>query len=89
MFLDSLRGELKTIKDSLKKKANIVMSPEDIHAFRIANECHVCGEALDQDKVCDHCHISGKYHGAAHNACNLMLCICPDKVKVPVVFHNL
>ena len=26
---------------------------------------------------------------AAHNSCNLKLRIYPDKVKVPVVFHNL
>ena len=36
--------------------------------------------------VCDHCHLSGKFRGAARQVCNL-------KYKVPkffpVVFHNL
>ena len=67
VFLDSLRGELKTINASLKKKANIVMSPKDIQAFKVVNKCHVCDEAIGEDKVRDHCHITGKYRGAAHN----------------------
>ena len=37
----------------------------------------------------DHCPITEKYRGAAHNACNLKLRIYPSKTKVPVVFHNL
>ena len=89
VFLDRLRGELKTIKDSLSNKASIVMTLKNIQAFGIANECHICSEALGEDRVCDHCHIMGKYRGAAHNACNLKLRMYPDKVKAPVVSHNL
>ena len=48
--------------------------------------CHSCNEELRNDKVSDHCHVSGKIRGAAHEICNL-------KYKVPkfspVVFHNL
>ena len=48
--------------------------------------CHICNEELGKDKVRDHCHLSGKFRGAAHDRCNL-------KYKVPkffpVVFHNL
>jgi len=36
-----------------------------------------------------HCHITGKYRGAAHKACNLKLRIKPEKAPIPVVFHNL
>ena len=39
--------------------------------------------------VRDHCHITGKYRGSAHNNCNLQLRFDPDKLKIPVVFHNL
>ena len=77
---------MRTIKENLSNIASIVMTPDDVHAFRMANDCHICGEELGVDKVRDHCHITGKYHGAAHNACNLKLRIYPDKVKVPVVF---
>ena len=39
--------------------------------------------------VRDHCHITGKYWGAAHNACNLKLLLNPKTTTIPVVFHNL
>ena len=43
-------------------------------------------EEHGEDRVRDHCHLSGKFRGAAHEVCNL-------KYKVPtlfpVVFHNL
>ena len=48
--------------------------------------CHICKEKLGEDRVRDHCHLSGKFRGAAHEVCNI-------KYKVPtffpVVFHNL
>ena len=47
---------------------------------------HICNQELGKDRVRDHCHVSGKFRGAAHEICNL-------KYKVPkffpVVFHNL
>ena len=48
--------------------------------------CHICNEDLGEDRVCDHCHLSGKFRGAVHEICNLKY-----KVPkfVPVVFHNL
>lgn len=52
-----------------------------------------CHEALEvnnyRDAVKDHCHITGKYRGAAHNACNLKLRIKPQTMSIPVIFHNL
>ena len=40
-------------------------------------------------KVRDHCHITGKYRGSAHQDCNLKLRIKPEEIKIPVIFHNL
>jgi len=40
----------------------------------------------------DHCHMTGKYRGAAHSGCNLKLKINskePWRNKIPVFFHNL
>ena len=52
-----------------------------------------CGEPLlvenFRDAVKDHCHITGKYRGAAHNYCNFELRINPKTNPVPVFFHNL
>jgi len=42
-----------------------------------------------RDAVKDHSHITGKYRGAAHSACNLKLRIKPRTAPIPVVFHNL
>ena len=41
------------------------------------------------NKVRDHCHITGEYRGAAHRDCNLKWVISPEKLKIPVIFHNL
>ena len=39
--------------------------------------------------VRDHCHIAGKYRGFAHKNSNLKLQISAEKIKIPVIFHNL
>ena len=56
-------------------------------------QCRYCALPLLQtnfrDAVRDHCHITGQYRGAAHNACNFKLQIKPKKVQIPVVFRNL
>jgi len=88
-FLESLQTELEEIRAVLCKPADMVMTGTDQKAFYQAVDCHICGEPLGEDRVRDHCHITGKFRGAAHNACNLKLRIYPDTVKVPVVFHNL
>ena len=41
---------------------------------------------VSDDKVRDHCHISGKYRGASHWKCNINLKLGK---KIPVIFHNL
>ena len=42
---------------------------------------------VDNDvKVRDHCHITGKYTGSAHQDCNINLKL---NHEVPVAFHNL
>ena len=57
------------------------------------SSCMICGEPLLREKfrdaVRDHCHITGKFRGAAHNVCNLRLRINPKTTIIPVVFHNL
>ena len=55
----------------------------------LAPNCHICEKPLSDkpsERIHDHCHLTGKYRGAAHNACNLEYQISHT---IPVVFHNL
>ena len=88
-FLESLQEEERKIKGVLADPKAMRMTREDWHAFHTNETCHVCDKPLEGDSVRDHCHIIGKYWGAAHNACNLKLRINPKTTQIPVVFHNL
>ena len=67
---------------------NLIMSAEEEEMFQSSNKCWICNKLFDlvDEKVRDHCHISGKFRGAAHFSCNANLKITK---KVPVIFHNL
>ena len=67
------------------------MTEEEEKSFKKATHCHICKKKYgkDEEPVRDHCHITGKYCGSAHNACNLKLQISAEKIKIPVMFHNL
>lgn len=63
------------------------MSIEENKIFYSAKDCILCQYPLDEhDRVRHHCHISGKFVGPAHNACNLRA-KKPD--FIPVFMHNL
>ena len=65
----------------------MIFTRNDAIAFSAAVECYICKKSFSssQDKVRDHCHITGKFRGAAHNRCNLQL---RKTYKIPVFFHN-
>lgn len=52
----------------------------------LSAHCHIFRKTLESDRVCDHCHVTKKFQGIAHNACNLNLI---QKERIPVLFHNL
>ena len=88
-FLESLQEEERKIKGVLANPQVLRIMRRDWHAFRTAETCHVCDKPLEGDAVRDHCHITGKYRGAVHTACNLKLRLNPLTTIIPVVFHNL
>ena len=47
-------------------KKDIIMTEENEEDFRNDNICRFCEEIIESDKVRDHCHLTGKYRGAAH-----------------------
>ena len=65
----------------------LIMTEEE-HLFQKSNNCWICKKFSnnDEEKVRDHCHVTGKFKGAAHESCNLNLKLTK---KVPVIFHNL
>ena len=65
----------------------MVTSAEENEGFERNNICWICGKLIEfNDKVKDHCHISGKYRGSSHWSCNINLKISK---KVPGIFHKL
>ena len=67
---------------------NLVMSVDEEEKFQLANSCWICNKLFDigDEKVRDHCHITGKFRGGAHFSCNANLKLSK---KVPLIFHHL
>ena len=66
---------------------NLIMTAEQNEEVERSNICWICGRLINSDeKVRDHCHITGKYRGEPHWNCNINLKI---NKNVPVIFHNL
>ena len=92
-FMEAMLEEVKYCKKVMKKEFNkpLKMTKDDEKKFQKAEECHICNKKYtDEDtQVRDHCHITGKYGGSAHQECNLKLRLNQEEVKIPVIFHNL
>ena len=48
-------------------KKDIDMTKENEEDFKNNNICRFCEKEILSDKVRDHCHLTGKYRGPAHN----------------------
>ena len=67
---------------------NLIMTEEEKNLFQKSNNCWICKKIInnDEEKVRDHCHVTGKFRDFTHKSCNLNL---KSTKKVPVIFHNL
>ena len=92
-FMEKMLEEVEYCKAVIKKHFSklLVMTEVDEQHFKTMDGCHICGEKYtDKDvRVRDHCHITGKFRGSAHQECNLKLRIKPEDIKIPIIFHNL
>ena len=92
-FMEKMLEEVEYCKAVIKKHFNkpLVMTEVDEQHFKTMDGCHICGEKYtDKDvRIRDHCHITGKFRGSAHQECNLKLRIKPEDIKIPFIFHNL
>ena len=89
-FMEAMLDEVKYCKKIIKKYFNkpLRMTEDNEKEFQKANECHICNKKYNENdvRVRDHCHITGKYRGSAHQDCNLNFRLTE---KIPVMFHNL
>ena len=66
---------------------DIIMTEEDEEDYGNNNICRFCEKGIIDNKVRDHCHLTGKNKGVAHNTCNIN--VTQDQSNfIPFVFHN-
>ena len=89
-FIKAIFKEYKYCKKVMKENCNknLIMSEEEEYLFQQSNSFHICKKLIDNNdkKVRDHCRVTGKFRGAAHQSCNINFQLTK---KVPVIFCNL
>ena len=77
----------KIYEDFYLRSKSLNITQKQYKEYLRTTVCNICkGDILKGDKVCDHCHFTGEYRGAAHRNCNLL---CRKPLGIPVIFHNL
>ena len=89
-FIKAILKEYKYCRKVMNKhfNKNLIMSEREKNLFQQSNSCCICKKLIDNDeeKVRDHCDVTGKFRGAAHRNCNINFQLTK---KVSVIFHNL
>ena len=69
-FVKAIFKEYKYCKTIMNKhfNKNVIISEKEEYLFQQSNSCWICKKIIDNDeeKVRDHCHVTGKFRGAAH-----------------------
>ena len=88
--MEKMLEEVEYCKRIMRNKFNkpLTMTENDELCFKLMDKCHICGKKYTGKdvRVRDHCHITGKFRGSAHQECNLKLRIKPEDIKIPVIF---
>ena len=76
-FIKAILKEFEYCKKVMKKhfNKNLIMSEKEEEQFKSSNTCWICEKLIDDDdeKVRDHCHVTGKFRGATPWSCNINL----------------
>jgi hypothetical protein len=72
-LLKGLDEKKEATYEVLKNDVGMKITDEEKRQHKSGKECYSCEGpfAPDNPKTLDHCHIRGKYRGAACNKCNL------------------
>ena len=88
--IEAILKEYDYCKRIMKKhfNKNLVMSVDEEGRIQLANSCWICDKLIDagDEKVQDHCHVTGKLRGAAHFSCNVN---CKLSKKVRLILNVL
>ena len=70
-FITWVLDKQKWTQQITKKYFNkrLIMSNEDEEIYNNSEICWICKQELNMDPVRDHCHVTGKFRGAAHIKC--------------------
>ena len=89
-FVKAILKKYEYCKKVMKKhfNKNLIISEKEEEQFQSSNISWIFEKLIDFDdeKVRDHCHVTGKLRGAAHWSCKINLQLTE---KVPVIFQNL
>ena len=88
-FIKAILKQYEYCKKVMKKSfnKNLIMREEE-QLFQKSNSCWICEKLIDNDneKVGDHCRVTEKFRGTAHQSFNINLQLTK---KVLAIFHNL
>ena len=68
-------------------KKGRIMTVEDEENYKNKKNCRFCEEEVSIDKVRDHCQLTSKKRGPAHNTCNINVTQEQSKF-IPFIFCN-
>ena len=89
-FIKTILEEYKYSKNIMRKhfNKNLILSKEEEHLFQQSSSCWICRKIIngDNEKVRDHCHVTGKFRGAANWSCNINFQLTE---RILLIFHNL
>ena len=72
VLINLLKKSINIVKSNEKHYNKHLIMNEEEEKFQSRNTCWICEKFIDGDdeKARDHCHITGKFRGAAHWSCN-------------------
>ena len=92
-FIKAILKEYKYCRKVMHKHGNkkLIVSEEEEHLFQQSNSCYICKKFIDNDeeKVRDHCPVTGKYRDAAHWDCNVDLQLTKFERLCHLIFNAL